>query len=283
MNYQFDLEEWMKRIPLETKQDHYSGEDVTGPVEICNNEWLRLNMRDAYDWGEEWPADLFVMADGEPENRASTKIGGLPYRAASEPWPLDDVGQPLDFIAQFDFSDSEDIVGKTPADILLIFAKNDDGWFEQYYFEWISIQADQESLVSEVPQSKFPFKPCYGYRCRVNNYPFAEEKESEGGYPQCLGKDVWSSYFLTQYQATQIGMAPFEPQAGIPEDWTPLCTVASVQPDMHSKFPWVNREHPLYNKGEWNFQHQYLMIGDLGCIFICVDDNGQLKVHEECY
>ena len=105
MNYQFNLEKWMAMFPLEAPHGRYHGSTITSPCHLCNNEWLRRGMQDQYDWGKPVPSDLFVMAEGEPENRFATKIGGLPYRLASTPWPVSKNGKPLFFLAQFNFSE----------------------------------------------------------------------------------------------------------------------------------------------------------------------------------
>jgi hypothetical protein len=73
-NYPFDLEDWLPRYPLESEPSyHFSGEIITSPVHLCNNELLRREMRDQYDWGEPTPIDVFVMAVGEPPDSWSTE------------------------------------------------------------------------------------------------------------------------------------------------------------------------------------------------------------------
>jgi len=44
--------------------------------------------------------DIFVMAEGEPDNRWITKIGGVPYRPAAASWPQSCNGDPMAFVAQ---------------------------------------------------------------------------------------------------------------------------------------------------------------------------------------
>ena len=106
MNYEFDLDSWMDKLPLHAEHGRYSGKVITSPPQLCNTEWLRRNMDDQYEWGDSVPADVFAMADGEPENRYATKIGGLPYRPASEPWPQSVGGRHLALLAQFNFTNS---------------------------------------------------------------------------------------------------------------------------------------------------------------------------------
>lgn len=269
-------------FPLEAPHGRYHGDTITSPCHLCNNEWLRRGMQDQYDWGKPVPSDLFVMAEGEPENRFATKIGGLPYRSADASWPVSKNGKPLNFVAQINFSDSTDTVGKQLGDLLLVFANNDDGWFQEFHFEWQRIN-DHPKLITDLPEFKNPIAPCYGHRCRVNNFPNAKRKNNQKEYPQCNGKDVWSDFHLLEYQGTQIGRAAFQPQPSATIWSSLLCTVSSVQPDKHGRYPLVNREEPLCDKDKWTVDTKYLMIGDLGCIFVRRNWLGRLSTDEQCY
>src|SRR5437879_1094826 len=131
-NYAFNINEWLTRFPLIAEHARFSGQHITSPWHICQNEQLRGEMRDQFVWGPAVPVDLFIMADGEPADRHVTKIGGLPYRSGT-PWPtmrdgeppygsatprarMRD-GEPLLFLAQFNFSDSKDLSGELPGDL----------------------------------------------------------------------------------------------------------------------------------------------------------------------
>lgn len=184
-NYRFKLGEWLPRFPLDLDATRYSGKSITGPAEICNNEMLRREMQDQYEWGPAVPVDIFVMAEGESENRQATNVGGLPQA---------------------------------------------------------------KRIVSRKKQK----------------------------YPQCLGKDVWSAYHLLQYQAMQIGTAPFFIQGNPELAGRLLCTVSSVQPDQHTPYPWINHPAPLLPEDEWSFDTENLRIVDSGCIYISIDDEQQL-------
>lgn len=283
MNYEFELEEWLPRFPLREKFGHYSGNDITSPYDICNIEWLRRGMVDEYAWGQSVAVDVFVMSKGEPANRYVTKIGGVPYRSAEDPWPLDGSGRPLALIAQFNFVDSIDIVGDLPGDLLLAFGDVSGGIIESMHMEWQRIGVKHLIEPSQIPIECMAIEPCFGNRCRVKSYPDAVQK-TNSKYPRYRGKEVWSSYWIPQLQATQIGRAPFYIQPGDDSlPGKPLCTIASVQPDPHEPYPWVNVPEPLCAEGEWPGTANNLMIGDLGCIYISIDDEGKLYSGESCY
>lgn len=296
MNYEFQLDEWLARFPLREKHGHFSADDITSPGDLCNVEWLRRGMRDEYDWGEPIPVDLFVLSRGEPQNRYATKIGGLPYRPAKEPWPCNAQGRSLALIAQFNFTNSRDIVGETPGDLLLVFGDNSQGFIDSYHFEWHDIGIQNLITTAELPRDCMKIAPCFGNRCRMQSFPEAQLR-TPWEKPQCDGKEVWSYRWIPQFQATQIGRAPYIIQAGgrspyeeeellefeVSQRREHLCTIASVQPDAHQPYPWVNVPEPLNPEGQWNYGDNNLMIGDLGCIYITIDDDGRLHAGESSY
>jgi len=228
-------------------------------------------MQDQFIWGPSAPVDIFVMAEGEPTDRHVTKVGGLPYRPAGAKWPQSRNNKPMFFIAQFNFSDSRDITGDLPGDVLLVFVAES---FDFVIFEWQRLGIDDLMTANEIPTLKNTFDPCYGHIFGTVSYPQATCKTSE--YPRCCGKDVWSDYWLRQYQAMQIGSAPFFIQGdpGLPGRL--LGTINSVGPNRHKRFPWINHPEPLLPEGEWSFDGNYLMIGDTGCVYISIDDDSQL-------
>ena len=285
MNYKFDLDEWLPRFPLKPQHGHYSGEIITGPGHICNNEHLRCEMQDEFEWGRAVPVDIFVMANGEPEHRWATKIGGLPYRSADEDWPTTADGKPLTFVGQFNFSDSKDIVGELPSDLLLIFSDNSDGPFDPIHFEWQPLGLTELIHRPQLPRLLYDLPPCYGHVFRTANFPAVKRRVPSDieQAPMCRGLEVWSSYFVPNYQATQIGGAPYFIQKD--DDCLPgriVCTISSPMPDQHSAYPWLNHPEPLQPEGKWSFDHKYLMIGDAGCIYISIGDDGQLHYGESC-
>ena len=273
----------MEKIPFEEDDEAYEARDIIGPRDICQNEWLRRKLGDQVEWGTPVPMDVFVMGDGEPEDRTCTKIGGLPYLSKTDPWPLSDSGKPLQFVGQFNFCDSRDIAEDIDGDILLVFSGEGDGCYEDTFCLWKDEDIASEDLVDSTPEFEFPIKPTHGYRVRVNAFPDAEfKKTDEDGAPLIDGKPIRSDYWLKEYQATQIGSAPFNPQGHYAEEETEfLCAFASILQGWRAEgvsYPWVNVEQPAED-----FSEDYLMIGDMGCLFLAYDDDGELGALNECY
>jgi hypothetical protein len=261
------------------------------------------------------------MADGEPPDRHATKIGGLPYRPASAPWPRLPGNIPLVFLAQFNFCDSQDLTGKLPGDVLLVFTE--EPWSPGYlHFEWqplgmgdlveptsvpeplgdVELEAfrrDKErfgpihqklnrmgiELPDEIPHPTNCLAPCYGHVCRVDSFPEARPRDENWTGATCRGKQVAQELALLSYQATQIGEAPFFIQE-ISDRLLPgrvLCTISSVQPAFDKPYPWINRPQPLDALGQRPGRDDHFTVLDMGCIYISIDKKGKLHWQEECY
>jgi hypothetical protein len=336
MNYRFKLDEWLPKFPLREMNGYYYVQAITSPSDLCQNEILRRELRDEFDWGEPVPIDIFVMADGEPPDRHVTKLGGLPYRAADASWPVRRNGLPLVFLGQFDFSDSRDLTGPLPGDVLLVFA--DDAYMpENLHFEWqnfgleglieqhaipIPPERDEQELenyleyvwwklgplakqlsdrpdiasylsflrgqlgmvAKDVVWPTNAFAPCYGHICRVQNYPHWRFARDDVDRLTLHGKSVnGAEYYLATYQATQIGAAPYFIQQGDPNSiiGRMLCTIGSVQPAADVPYPWINRPEAIPLESRHTDEH--LMIGDMGCIYIYIDENMELNWHMSCF
>jgi hypothetical protein len=295
MNHKFDLDEWMSRIPWEVfaDRDTYEASPVSGPLEICANEHLRRRLQDQYVWGRPQWMDIFIWGKGEPANRAATKFGGVPYRPKGKAWPVDPGGALLPFIAQFNFSDSQDLVN-TPSNILLLFGiiyegdfESIDGDYDAYYLEWQDLIDGPLIESSDIPDGLvWAAEPFYGHILRVANYPEAERIAS-GEYPMLDGKEVRSEHLLKCYQGTCIGnshfiIQPYDREA----PGSPLCALCHIEPSFFGyRFPWVNVETPEeLEMGDvsWMsgpYPSPQLDMGDGGAVFIRRLDNGELLVH----
>jgi Domain of unknown function (DUF1963) len=189
VNYRFNIDEWLQRFPLEEEYGRFHGNIATSPWDNCQNEQLRHQMQGEFEWGPAVPVDMFVMADGETEDRQVTKIGGLPYRPAAATSPTDTSGKPLVFLAQFNFGDSKDLTGELPGDVLLVFAENYQ-MPGSLHFEWQ--RRGLQGLISPAGMLRNPdaFDPCYGHVFRTVSFPQAERRDRSSKYPKSRGKDV---------------------------------------------------------------------------------------------
>src|SRR5712672_708909 len=95
------------------------------PFEVALREnQLRL-VQAELDLGPKIVAHYLLYAQGEPETREQSRIGGLPYRPRGLPWPLDEQGHPDEFVCQIDFSDSQLLLPTLPGQVMLLFASEE--------------------------------------------------------------------------------------------------------------------------------------------------------------
>lgn len=255
---------------------------VTGPYDIAVLEQLREDSYANLPGIVREPIDIFVWNRGEPEQRAVTKIGGLPYRVAGKPWPIAPSGTPMNFMAQVCFADSRDVVSALPGDVLLVFAEGKRWGFGDksgYNFSWGDNNADLDSAVAfewvslgdfplvtaaEVPATGWRFTPCYGAIHRTWDYPTVDGF----AYPAV------SELIPPITEATKIGgECPWiqgeEDIAG-----TFLCSLNSVFPEISQPFPFLNVPEPM--TFEEHYGH-YLMIGDVGLMYFFITTYGDVR------
>ncbi|MBO0791472.1 MAG: DUF1963 domain-containing protein [Ktedonobacteraceae bacterium] len=263
---------------------------VSGPLDMAVLEQVRDASYAREPGIERVPTDIFIWSRGEPDQRAMTKVGGLPYRAAEAPWPLAPCGTPLTFVAQICFADSHDIIPALPGDILLLFAEaknwgsgenphynflfaeaknwdsEEDLLLEVYdekdsylWFEWVSL--GEFPLVSRelLPETSWQILPCYGTIHRSWDYPhvngFAYQEITE--------------HIPPVIEATKIGgICPWSEidWTGYSEEETEgyLCSLRSLDNEIRCPFPFLNVPEPI-NGDEWKHS-QPLNIGDGGII-----------------
>lgn len=144
----FSLEEWLPKFSLDSKDG--SDPSFLGPDHICLAELLRreVGVYSSPATLDPVESDVFVLGYGEGPGRCITKIGGLPYMRKDCPWPISkETGRPLSFICQFRFSESVDIVGELPGDVLLVFCYKLG--YPEWYFMWCKLGIDERDLRSE--------------------------------------------------------------------------------------------------------------------------------------
>ena len=290
-NYKFDLETWTSdflfpRAVLEFEDEVFGRNSICGPTDICVNEALRKLMGEGFiDWGASVPVDIFIWSLGEPVNRFATKSGGLPYRSIDLPWPSTHLGSPMSLLGQINFSDSKDIVGRLPGDLLLIFGdfRDNEGSYE-FFLEWQTFGLT--NLVEKVPAGVFFVEPCYGSILRRNAFPNAKLIDEYQEPLTIEGKRIRFWQELLEYPATQIGNAPPFIQMDDENQFPgkPLCRVSTINPLLSSSlgfpFPFINvADGSVYD----SISNSYLTIGDLGAIDVFIDENGQVVAGESCF
>ena len=187
----FDLDDWSKRFPLSgLVQDSDVATALTGPLPVAYIEQARAEVvRAGADLGKPVPADLCVWRVGDTRRRAVTKIGGVPYWPAAEPWPTTVDDEPYTFVAQFCFADSRDLLPRLPGDILSVLASDTD--YQLLELRWFELGEGEAHLLpaGRVPAPRWPIQPCHAVLHRTAEYPEARYELFQK-YPYPLG--LWA-------------------------------------------------------------------------------------------
>lgn len=247
----YNLELWKQRFPLDEYLEALSRRQSdflfipgkNGPMQLALREQMaeRLGPRLV-----ERPAvlsDVFLFYLGEATHRDSTKIGGLPYRPADVPWPIDPVdGKPYTFLGQLRVRESRDLIGiEPPGDVLLVFLKG--LWPEIEHdappiLEWYRLGVRNLVEADAIPEPGFKCFTGGGVRYRIREYPDAYDLFREFGDRAFFGA-VWAGW--------KIGGEPrwFEPPQVDLTGLEFLGTMSSILPETTLSFPFLNMEHPV--------------------------------------
>lgn len=299
------------------------GRHVNVAARVCHMEQERARLRADYDLGPAVPCDIFVFALGEPADRSVTKYGGLPYRSAITPWPREDIVEstilleddlalvrrlthddwaalrndgstvgdfiaeafpPLQFLAQFNFGDSRDLVGELPGDVLLLFGSYGHPYIR--YYEWQPLGLETLVDAGQIPPCPFAedeFRVCYGQIHRTCDYP-----EAEARHPALAERH--RDHALFRLEAHRIGGVPFVLQ----DELRPgrlIAVMNGVCPDLQLSWPWTNVERVTSDpvpgrrasrKGERpSPAHRTFIESDVS-IYLSIDDQGGLHWEDQC-
>ena len=245
---------------------------IVGPKGLAITEQLRA---ESLEHLPEAPTgidvDVFVWAMGEPEKRAVTKVGGLPYWPADATWPVDDRGDLIRFVAQLSFADSRDIFPELPGDVLLVFGDNDAVCFEpkRLVFRWMPLTI--LPLVDRVPETdpEETITPFFGIVHRSQDW--------KGDF-DLLDAQYQRAWRIAVLEGTKIGGVPACIQETSALDGRFLGAIGSISVAPDQLYPFINVQEPF----GWNQDHN-LMIGDMGSLFLILRDDGSVTADSQCY
>lgn len=263
------------------------------PFDVALREnQLRL-VQSELDLGARVPAHYLLYAQGEPETREQSRIGGLPYRPRGLPWPTDTNGRPTEFVCQVDFSDSRSLLPDLPGEIMLLFASEEGVGDEPFTLEWYPLGMTNLMGVDDLPRFRFTFPMvqhesvfCYLYE----TFDFPEAKTRTRG---------------TRFESWKTFGVPCGGKiAGFCESAPPgsqhIFTLESIRLLFGEPFPFANRKDwepdsllgKVFSKlgrrlqeakGARNPCYDILMIGDLGRIHVFKGASGQFDATDESY
>jgi len=295
---EFDLAA-AKKAYAKTKED-LCGEQITSPFDLYSVERLRdeHHLRKGIAFG----TDVFVFGHGVPKDRHVTKISGLPYWPKARAWPAAADDSPYQFLAQFCFLDSRDLVGKIPGDLLLLFVpQGEEDWLwelDRVRFEWLTV--GDEPLIGSLPKEIEPYcrSEWYGVLHRTHDYPGMAE--------QARKLSVDQPYNLPILNGTKIGGIPHaiqtkgkygvDPTTGLPVLLPEknaavgprafLCQLASVQAAPGVSYPWTNQKNKLtleFDQTGIYGDENHCLFGDMGSIYVFIEPSGKCVATAQCY
>lgn len=286
------LQEVAAFVPdLKSEEREWEGITVAGPRDLAMVLQARAALEEAEPFAElgtPTPADIVLWSLGEPDDRAVTKVGGLPYMPCDMRWPLDGDGQPMKFLAQFCFADSTDLVGDDlPGDILLLFVAGDgDSWLdytrnpsETYCTEWVTIDPSHR-LVSrgECGADNRNWRACYGNLVRLDERSVGQQLYeawvAQGGHRDGPDRASYIHFFwLDTLHATKIGGLETRIQEPLGVPGRRLCSLAHISPSMTRPWSFVNFETTLDRERIRSMQRdaKFFSVFDLGAYSIHYD------------
>lgn len=302
----FDLAKWVSEFPLaaerkrirewvdkcdrenpkaypneQSKLDHIKlmepdGDIVVGPRELAFNEQLRAECGGLSGAVSTVPVDVLVWAEGEPSNRAATKIGGTPYRPRGAEWPRNQDGDPCEFLGQMCFADSRDILttlnGKRlelPGDILLLFNTALGGLFDsdeedprslQYEWQPLGLSDLMEPQSLPAPFSDSAISPCHAQLHRTVDLSSVPQDHPLRSFE--------SGASLAVFKSGKIAGLPHYVQDAEPRPGVFLGAFGSINP-VGPTFPLLNV--PVNPSGEFNMNGNYCMFGDCGSLYLFLE------------
>lgn len=250
----FDLEMWSRRLPLGSfAEEEFRTFTVNGPGDLAVVEFLRNNVDVTGIHGT--PVDVFVLGLGEGPRPDVTRIGGAPVRRKGLNWPRVH-GKPAQFVCQFNFADSKDIVSTyvlQHGDLLLVFASQNHDHFladDFFLFEWHSHDECDRLRASECLAPAFTKGSWYGQRHRTVDFTWNSRTANRfGGVVSQVLNDLEVSRntrLLCTIDAVKIGGLPVCSN----DECTPdngrrlLCSLPEIGARFGVPYPWVNRSAP---------------------------------------
>lgn len=270
---ELDFAEAVKVFSAEKDVGDLTDELITSPFDLYSVETLRDHH--GLRHGQEVPTDVLVFGKGEPSSPSATKVGGQPFWPEDEEWPTTDGGDPCFFLAQFNFADSVDILGQDlPELVLVLVTDSEEDWLwgdGELEGHWVPIDCVPDTTL-RVPSVIGNAGPFFGVRHRTADYiDSATDAHAHG---------------LAVLNGTKIGGIPCFIQSAADTDSRFLCQLGSIQAAPDVPYPWVNQKDPLSLRFRGNGIYaagNSAVFGDMGSIYLFLDEDGEVTRSFECY
>ena len=298
-----DLDRWLAEFSeADAPAD---GTAISGPRDLVRVERARRAVRGAADLGDPLAVDFILWSADPPAAPHLTRLGGVPHREAAAAWPANAKGEPLTFVGQFCFLDSEDIAAAPRGgDVLLIFFDGEYGWADPpagIDTEWSNVELKDPLTAADCPPPHSDVPHLSGVLHRTMQYPDVRAGEAFEAWAEAekaAGRYASDSFLLDTTQASIIGRETFfiqgDPRELPDEDGRGetrlLCALNSLRVGKE-RWPLLGMPDPPADRpdrtpeGEWRdtFGPLWMKFGDAGCVFFLLDDAGAVSWDTACY
>ncbi len=260
---------------------YFNSTSLVSPFDLTIRENRLAELKRVNDLGEPTPCDLLLFGYDDDNGRTHTKVGGLPYWPTSRTWPVSDDGYPLEFLTQFNFTESTDILPSLPAELMSVFVRQHR--FEMCLFHVVWHFIDESTpLISghDIPEVEEPLvkTPAFGVPCRVMDYPDADCSRAT------VDEDDFTSIAVSC--GSKIGGTPsFFGKSKPKTTGDFICALHSLRHPTNVAWPFLNVESPLTpemlggigcNGGRGC--HDTVMFDDLGALYFFLQTNGEVRI-----
>lgn len=280
--YRVEIEDLIEKLgdwPLNER--FFYQNRVTSPMDLVQKQRFLQEAKAEFSLGKPTSCDALIFGFDEPDHRYVTKVGGLPYWKIGKEWPKAADGSPLEFLVQFNFAGSRDILPDLPGDLLSVFVHQHVYEMREFYCEWQSLDV-KASLITQnqIPSVTYPLvaTPAYAVACRVDDFPDARP----------LAKDIvfsdWNA--LTIVHGSKIGGTPSY-KFDVPPCTTGvfICALDSLRHPTNIPWPFVNVEEPLTPEIIGGFGlnggrgcHDTVKFADEGTLHFYLQGDGSIRI-----
>jgi hypothetical protein len=275
-NSRFDKDHWRGIYRAQIAQtDWVITGPISSPIDIAKREeWLAANSQ-AFSSFQGQPADYLVHAFGEPPQPYQSKMGGIPYRPKNAQWPVGADGEPMQFFGQINLSNSGDLVPEANGAVLVMFHCGEDSCStEEFRFEWYDEDIRDLPTEADIP----------AFESLHIEFPIHYEvfRTTEWPVPKDASKELRDYNSLV---ASKIGGVPAyfgDSDPKLPGRY--FMTIDSLQISVGRPFPAINYPESLTRDDAGGYYAaSFVMLGDLGSLFLNIDRDGAVFCAGQCH
>jgi hypothetical protein len=229
----------------------WEGNYICCPKSLAMNELVRRKHLKAGELKPTAPCAIYLFGRWDGETPFGTRIGGLPARDHSRPWPVSSEGAPLMFIAQMDFDGVAGLpCGVKAGSILSVFAEVLSGYQDMnLQFEWQSRESSTLTKKEQIPSGVEVLPAFQGKPFEATDYIPID--------PARFDPDRSEKYIPALWGTKIGGVNPVHERILASRNWGKppeqhvtslgqfLGTIGCIQPSVDLPWPYIDREEPM--------------------------------------